>query len=239
MGGGVLPRGDRRLGRAAGLAGILAAAGLLGASAPAAGADLVLLPSQDARIKSTSPTSNYGSDAELRTRLGTSDGIHYRSYLQFAVTGLGQPPRSARLRLYATDASSDGGSLYPVATTFDERKLTWQNAPACGGTPVARAGAVKVGVWAELDVTAAIHGDGVYDFCLASASSDSALYSSKEGTRPPELVITPATPGCTSNAACSDGNFCNGTELCVAGACAAGTPPSCDDGVACTADSCS
>jgi|GEM_PF-464919 len=40
------------------------------------------------------------------------------------------------------------------------------------------------------------------------------------------------------DALCSDGLFCNGTEACVAGACAPGTPVICDDGVACTTDAC-
>ncbi len=39
---------------------------------------------------------------------------------------------------------------------------------------------------------------------------------------------------------CSDGVFCNGVELCNAGSgdCDPGTPPSCDDTVVCTTDSC-
>jgi len=37
---------------------------------------------------------------------------------------------------------------------------------------------------------------------------------------------------------CADGTVCNGAETCVAGACTAGTPLVCDDGNACTADSC-
>jgi len=48
----------------------------------------------------------------------------------------------------------------------------------------------------------------------------------------------PVDAGCTSDMQCSDGVFCNGPETCVAGACAPGTPPVCDDGVACTNDSC-
>lgn len=43
----------------------------------------------------------------------------------------------------------------------------------------------------------------------------------------------------TNNAACSDGNACNGTELCDAlTGCKAGTPVVCNDGVYCTTDSC-
>ena len=46
-----------------------------------------------------------------------------------------------------------------------------------------------------------------------------------------------AAPACTTDADCDDGLYCNGAETCVAGVCQAGTPP-CDDGVACTIDSC-
>src|SRR5258705_3300445 len=223
---GGLPRGESqasgsrsrprsRQGRLPALLG-LAAAGVCLGGARAQAADLVFRPGQDAIVKSTSPTSNYGSDNALRTRFG-SDGIHYKSYLQCAVTGLAQAPSSARLRLYTTDGSNDGGTLFAVATTFDEKKITWQNAPACGGAPVAVAGIVKAGAWVELDVRSAIKGTGVYDFCLASASSDSAIYSSKEGAKPPELRIGPAPAGCSSAAACSDGKLCNGAEACVAG----------------------
>jgi len=49
--------------------------------------------------------------------------------------------------------------------------------------------------------------------------------------------------GCTASpladgTACGDGNACNGDETCQGGGCAPGTPPSCDDGDPCTADSC-
>ena len=45
-------------------------------------------------------------------------------------------------------------------------------------------------------------------------------------------------PECTVNADCDDGIFCNGAETCNAGFCMNGTPPTCDDWVACTVDSC-
>lgn len=38
--------------------------------------------------------------------------------------------------------------------------------------------------------------------------------------------------------ACSDGTACNGAETCAMGTCRAGSPLSCDDGNACTADAC-
>jgi hypothetical protein len=43
---------------------------------------------------------------------------------------------------------------------------------------------------------------------------------------------------CTSNAQCDDGAFCNGSEQCLSGSCAAGTPVDCNDNVSCTQDAC-
>lgn len=50
------------------------------------------------------------------------------------------------------------------------------------------------------------------------------------------------TAGCRNtpdDARCDDGAFCNGAERCRVGVgCVAGTPPTCDDGLACSIDSC-
>ena len=43
---------------------------------------------------------------------------------------------------------------------------------------------------------------------------------------------------CFVDAECDNGLFCDGGEVCVANECAPGTPPTCDDGVNCTVDSC-
>lgn len=57
-------------------------------------------------------------------------------------------------------------------------------------------------------------------------------------------VCVPALGGCVpgmpcmTDAECSDGQFCNGAERCVATVCQGGTPPSCSDGIACTTDWC-
>jgi hypothetical protein len=44
--------------------------------------------------------------------------------------------------------------------------------------------------------------------------------------------------GASCSTGCDDGVFCNGVEQCLQGRCAAGVPPTVDDGVACTADTC-
>jgi len=52
--------------------------------------------------------------------------------------------------------------------------------------------------------------------------------------------ICKVPPECTVDADCDDGMFCNGAETCdtATGTCLPGTPPDCDDGVACTVDTC-
>ncbi len=45
-------------------------------------------------------------------------------------------------------------------------------------------------------------------------------------------------PSCFNHSDCDDGLFCNGTELCEAGACLAGTAVDCEDSISCTADHC-
>jgi hypothetical protein len=155
---------------------------------------LTFNPTQDADVKSSFSATNYGANPSLRLRDGS---VKYNSYLKFEVTGLGGPVQSARLRLYVTEGSDDGGTVYAVSnnyegsvTPWDENGITWDNAPAIGSTPLSNpAGAVIVDTWVELDVTSAITGNGIYSFGILNHSTSTGAYSSKEGSNPPELVI--------------------------------------------------
>ncbi|MCA9994504.1 MAG: DNRLRE domain-containing protein [Anaerolineales bacterium] len=156
--------------------------------------NLTANPIDDAHVKSDSPTSNYGSLDTLRLR-ETSDP-RYHSYLKFEVAGLVGSVQSATLRLYVTDASDDGGSVYAVSNNYADNSaawveggLTWNNAPALPATPLDSVGTTAVGQWAEWDVTTAVSGNGTFSFGLNSNSSNSAIYTSSEGSNPPQLVI--------------------------------------------------
>jgi PKD repeat protein len=143
-------------------------------------------PAADAKVRSSRADKNYGQDDDLRVKDSTSI---YESYLKFEVTGLGGPISSAVLRLYVTEGSSAGGTLYEVDGSWTETGITWDNAPAIGSVPIVSAGAVSVG-WIELDVSAVVTGEGAYSFVLTSDDSNSAYYSSREGANPPELTVT-------------------------------------------------
>jgi len=154
----------------------------------------VFLPTDDAHVKSTSPTSKFGANTTIRLVKKSAETIN--SYLKFSVSGLSGAVQSAKLRLYVTDASNDGGSVFGVSnnyagtsTPWVESGLNWNNAPAISGTALSNVGVVSVGTWVELEVTAAVTGNGTYNFALANNSSDIVHYSSKEGANKPELLV--------------------------------------------------
>jgi len=157
-------------------------------------ATLTFEASDDAMVKSSSPTKNYGNDSTLRLRAGDPQ---YDSFLKFTVTGVSGMIQSARLRLYVTDGSNDGGAVYLVSnsylnssTPWQESGITWNNAPAISGAPLAAVTDAASSTRVEYDVTSAVAGNGIYSFGLSSASTNSIYFSSKEAAFPPELVIT-------------------------------------------------
>ena len=149
-------------------------------------------PTADAQVKSTSAATNYGTLTTLRVRQGTSPtATTYRTYLKFAVSGLTGAVTGAKLRLFVTDPSSDGGRVYAASTGWSESTLNWNNAPPLVEPPIATIGATSAtGTWTQVDLGGAISGDGTYSLALANSSTNSAIYSSREGTNAPELVLT-------------------------------------------------
>ncbi|MEO6989071.1 MAG: DNRLRE domain-containing protein [Aquihabitans sp.] len=143
----------------------------------------------DVNARSSSPTKNYGTSTTLRTR-GGSDPL-YTTFLRFDVAGIGKPVASARLRLYVTDGSRDAGTVTATSTGWGETTLTWNNAPPGTGPTLATLGRTTAGTWIDVDVTAAVAGNGDVAFRLAGTTTDSAYFGSRESTTAPQLVVTP------------------------------------------------
>ncbi len=148
----------------------------------------VLGPVADAYVNESRTGTNAGSGTTLRVRVKSR--ASYRSFLRFDLTGLSGTLVSARLRLFCTDASTNGGQLYALPDNgWSEMGITWANQPALPASPFAALGPVSVNTWVELDVTAALGGTPTQVFALAGGSSNSAYYSSREGSNPPQLVL--------------------------------------------------
>ncbi len=162
-------------------------------------------PQHDVYIRSSSPATNYGTASTIRAKLGGSET--YRSYFKFEIAGLSGALMSAKLRLYVSDASVDGGSVYAVSNDYidgsapwEEKGLLWDNAPTIAGAALSSAGEVSIGQWVEFDVSLAIAGDGIYSFGLKSNNSDKVYYRSKENgaSTAPQLLIQASSAGTTA-----------------------------------------
>ncbi|AKF07246.1 hypothetical protein [Sandaracinus amylolyticus] len=76
--------------------------------------------------------------------------------------------------------------------------------------------------------------DGSSQAFDGSAQGTDASTSSEDASVGIDAGMVP----CSTAEECSDGAACNGVERCELNRCMPGTPPSCDDGVACTMDRC-
>jgi PKD repeat protein len=144
---------------------------------------------EDAMVKSSSATTNYGTYAYVSAAV--QSGTTYRGYIKFDVTGLTGTVINAKLRVHAWDGSVDSGTWYTAPSTWSESTLNWNTAPPVTGSPInAATSAVSTGSWTETTVTGVIAGNGTITFALTSTNADRIYYSSGETAQVPELVIT-------------------------------------------------
>lgn len=154
-------------------------------------------PTNDATANQAMPNAIYGTKLVLQVKDAAKD---MNSYLKFNAQGLTGTVQSATLRLFVKDPGPDGGKVYAASpfykntTTFWlETGLKWNNAPPQAGAPLDSVGKAVKGQWVELDVTAAVvaalNDNGRVSLLLTNDSTNLVTYSSKEGAKPPELVV--------------------------------------------------
>ena len=165
---------------------VVVGAGVLALGAPdAVAADVVVAPVADSRVLQASPTVNTGTASRLDV-----DNPGEQSYLRFNVTGVTGTVQSAKLRLFVRNGSANAPSLYFTDNTWTETGITWNNKPAATGPAIADVTTATSGTWSEYDLTGDITGNGTYNFVLLPDSTDGIQYDSREGTSPPQLVVT-------------------------------------------------
>ena len=150
--------------------------------------DLTFAPTADAYVRADYPARNYGGSSSL----GVDASPQINTLMRFDVSGIGSKRvLSATLRLYNTNSSALGGDFYRVSDSgWNETSVTWNTAPPSDATQLASLGRVAAGNWYEIDVSSLITGDGTVSLSISSTSSDGAYYGSREGSNPPELVVT-------------------------------------------------
>ncbi|MET0489027.1 MAG: DNRLRE domain-containing protein, partial [Acidimicrobiales bacterium] len=165
---------------------VVIGAGVLALGAPdAVAADVVVAPVADSRVLQASPTVNTGTASRLDV-----DNPGEQSYLRFNVTGVTGTVESATLRLFVRNGSANAPKLFFTDNTWTETGITWNNKPAAIGAAIADVTTATSGTWSEYDLTGDITGNGTYDLVLLPDGSDGIQYDSREGTTPPQLVVT-------------------------------------------------
>jgi len=153
---------------------------------------LTLTAIADARVSQASPTTNYGTATTLQADGGS--GAAQTSFIRFNVSGLPGSIQSARLRVFCTTNGTSNGPAVQLAnnswTESSTGGITWNNQPALLSGAFDNKGSIAASSWVEYDVTVLVNGNGTYTFALVADSSDGVVFSAREGSTPPQLVLT-------------------------------------------------
>ena len=143
----------------------------------------------DAYVKQSYPTTNYGKSSSLLVTGASNPDME--SFIRFTVAGASGTVQAARLRVYATtNGTKNGPAIYAAGTAWTETGITWNKRPARTSSAVDNKGTIGTSSWVEYDVTSLVTGNGTFSFVLAADSSDGVRFSSREGSRPPQLIVT-------------------------------------------------
>jgi parallel beta-helix repeat protein len=146
---------------------------------------LTFVPSADAYVSESEPTTNNGTRPNLR--LDGSPVV--RSYLRFSVSGVSGTISRARLRLYANTSSVTGYEAHGASdTSWGELMITHANAPSFGSA-ISSSGAFASGTYTEVDVTPLITGDGMYTIVLTATGPTAFSLGSRESVNSPQLIV--------------------------------------------------
>lgn len=147
-------------------------------------------PTDDAHVRGTATSNNYGSKEVLELRSITGNWPR-AAYLKFTVSDLNGDVDSAILNLYS-NTQVGGVDAFAVAdTTWSEDAITWDTRPVTGS--VIASGNADANAWFQIDISSYITGNGTYAIALETpVNSSMGELSSKEGANPPVLNVTVA-----------------------------------------------
>jgi len=145
----------------------------------------------DARVVEARPTKNFGSSSSLRTDGGSDPDVE--SYVRFGVSGVSGAVQRAVLRVFAFNGTIDGPAVYGTGNGWTETGITWNTRPAQTSGAIADAQQIASNTWVEYDVTSFVSGNGTFSFALATTSTDSVDFYSRDSNQialRPQLVVT-------------------------------------------------
>lgn len=157
-------------------------------STPLPSISLRFFADADTYVKEAESTTNFGEKSTLQVDGGEPAD---ESFIRFTVKNVSGTILSAQLRLYTNkNSTKDGPVIYATSESWDEEKLTWGQRPNHDAAALDNKDQLDAESWVEYDVTSAITGNATFNFILAGDSKDAVVFSSRESSQPPELVVT-------------------------------------------------
>ncbi len=165
------------------------------------GQTLTFNPTHDGQVKLTEPDKNYGSKSTTKIEAGK-----FRSYFKFAISGISGIVQTATLRLQVTPDNSDGGQhggdIFKTSNDFKDSGTPWTqdiltsgNAPVPQGSALDGVAEVAPSQFVDFDVTADVSGNGAHSFVIVNNTGNQVKYFTREGTFPPQLIVTTGDGG--------------------------------------------
>ena len=193
---------------------------------------VTLNPTNDAYVRDGAyAATNHGTTdpANLMTKnSGTvNGGFNRENYLSFNTAGTSGTIASVQLKVFGNLGAAGAAipvAVYPVSnTTWNETTINWNNKPIPGTTALSTTNVTDVaGKYYLWDVTnyvksEKIAGRNIVSFNMknTAVSGPQAMWSSKEGTNAPQLVITFSSDTNNTNPPVADFSA-NNTSVCPA-----------------------
>jgi hypothetical protein len=159
--------------------------------------------SDDVWMWGTSPMS--GTEATMNVESANDK----KSYLKFTVSGVGTVT-SATLNVRCTTGGTATIGVYAGINnnTWTETAIAWNNRPDVGTLLESKNITFAAGTTYSFNVGSLVNGNGTYSFIIQSTSGAEVIFSTKEGTVGPTLVVvdgaatpTPTPTGSSVNVA--------------------------------------
>jgi hypothetical protein len=150
---------------------------VLSGSANATVTTATFAPAADAYVVQNRASKNFGTDKKLNVQ----DAPIHRAYLRFDVRGLSGTVVSANLAVRAATTSTIPVAVRAVGDiTWDEKKITYANAPDPAPTASATGRAFSAGEWVTIDVTPLVAGNGTITVALTTSNTANLAFDSRE-----------------------------------------------------------
>jgi hypothetical protein len=178
----------RRFGLRAGLSVALSLSAVALSPLPANASDrFTFTPSLDTYVSATAPNTTFGR----KSYYWTDAQPVRKAFMRFDLTGIsGREVTGVHLHMYQLDASTHGGDVHVVPSSTWTDTITFNAQPAISPEVVGSFDAVAANTWYQIDLSPSIvTGDGPLSLAITSSDTDGAKWSSREGNKPPELIV--------------------------------------------------